>query len=266
MSCQSCKRTCTASRSGEESTIVIVPPERRILVRLNGLAGKPLQRAWLGNHHASAPFNVSKRPLWGKMTKRHLTDEALMLAYQGGSTEAFEELFARYRTRLFNYFRRSLGDPAQAEDLSQTLFLRVHRARGTYQPAAAFSTWIYTIARNLVRDALDKEGAEAARRDTTRQVWRETTEEPMSLDERIGSEYFSPETLRQHKDIAARLQQALLSLPLEQREVILLSKYEGLRFAEIAAILGCCVPAAKVRAFRALKALRAALGDVKDLC
>jgi len=88
----------------------------------------------------------------------------------------------------------------------------------------------------------------------------------MALDERVGSEHFSPETLRQRKDIATRLQQALLSLPLEQREVILFSKYEGLHFAEIAAILGCSVPAAKVRAFRALKALRAALGERKDLC
>jgi RNA polymerase sigma-70 factor (ECF subfamily) len=200
------------------------------------------------------------------MTEQHLTDEALMLAYQGGSTEAFEELFARYRTRLFTYLRRSLGDPVQAEDLLQTLFLRVHRARGTYQPAAAFSTWIYTIARHLVRDARDKERAEAARRDTTRQSWRETNEEPVSLNERIGSEHLAPETLRQRKDIATRLQQALLSLSLEQREVILLSKYEGLHFSEIAAILGCSVPAAKVRAFRALKALRAALGERKDLC
>jgi RNA polymerase sigma-70 factor (ECF subfamily) len=200
------------------------------------------------------------------MTGQHLTDEALMLAYQGGSTEAFEELFARYRTRLFTYFRRSLGDPAQAEDLLQTLFLRVHRARGTYQPAAAFSTWIYTIARNLVRDALDKERTETARRATTCQSWPETTEEPVAPAERIGSEHFSPETLRQRQDIAARLQQALLSLPLEQREVILLSKYEGLPFAELAAILGCSVTAAKVRAFRALKALRAALGDVTDVC
>jgi RNA polymerase sigma-70 factor, ECF subfamily len=200
------------------------------------------------------------------MAEQHLTDQALMLAYQGGSTEAFEELFARYRARLFNYFRRSLGDPVQAEDLLQTLFLRVHRARETYQPAAAFSTWIYTIARNLVRDALDKERKETARRETTHQAWRETAEEAVALDERIGSEHFSPETLRQRKDIATRLQQALLSLPLEQQEVILFSKYEGLPFAEIAAILGCSVPAAKVRAFRALKALRVALGEVKDLC
>jgi RNA polymerase sigma-70 factor (ECF subfamily) len=66
--------------------------------------------------------------------------------------------------------------------------------------------------------------------------------------------------------MAVRLQQAVLSLSPEQREIILLSKYEGLSFPRIAEILGCSVSAAKVRAFRALKALRAVLGDVKELC
>jgi len=200
------------------------------------------------------------------MAGQQSTDEELMLVYQGGSTEAFEELFARYRTRLFTYLRRSTGDPVLAEDLLQTLFLRVHRARATYQPLAAFSTWIYTIARHLVRDALDKAGTRTGRRETPHGSWCEAYEEPVPVEERIADKYTPSETLLQRKEIAARLQQALLSLSLEQREVILLSKYEELSFPEIAAILGCSVTAAKVRAFRALKALRVALGDVKDLC
>jgi len=189
-----------------------------------------------------------------------------MLAYQGGSKGAFEELFARYRTRLFNYLRRSLGDSVQAEDLLQTLFLRVHRARETYEPSAAFSTWIYTIARNLVRDALDKERGEIARKVIMRKSQRETDEESVPAEERIAAEHTAPETKLQQKEIATRLQQALLSLSLEQREIILLSKYEELSFSEIAAVLGCSVTAAKVRAFRALKALRSMLGNVKELC
>jgi RNA polymerase sigma-70 factor (ECF subfamily) len=194
------------------------------------------------------------------------TDEELMLAYQGGSAEAFEELFARYRTRLFNYLRRSIGDPVQAEDVLQTLFLRVHRARATYQPSAAFSTWVYTIARHLVRDALDKERRERARRVTTYKSQREADEEPVPLEERSVDEHSTPETMLQRKELAARLQHALLSLPLEHREIILLSKYAELSFSEIATIQGCSVTAAKVRAFRALKALRVALGDTGDLC
>jgi len=225
-----------------------------------------LSDPFLSNPLLSEPFNTAGIPSWGRMRQQRPTDEDLMLAYQRGSKEAFEELFARYHARLFNYFRRFLGDSMEAEDLLQTLFLRVHRARTTYQPAAAFSTWIYTIARNLVRDALDKESAERARRVTMRQSWRETDEEPIPVEERVADEHTAPETMSHRKAIATRLQQALLSLSPEQREVILLSKYEELSFSEIAAVLGCSVTASKVRAFRALKALRVALGDVKDLC
>ena len=186
-----------------------------------------------------------------------------MLAYQGGDAKAFEELFSRYKTRLFNYLRRSLGDSVQAEDLFQTLCLRVHRARETYRPEAAFSTWVYTIARNLVRDAIDRK---AVREREEPKSLSEGGEESLSLTERVGDERYAPETVFKQKEIATRLQQAFLTLSAEQREVILLSKYEGLSFPQIAEILGCSVSAAKVRAFRALKALRAALGDVKELC
>ena len=186
-----------------------------------------------------------------------------MLAYQGGSIEAFEELFARYRTRLFNYLRRSLGDPVQAEDLFQTLFLRIHRARETYRPEAAFSTWVYTIARNLVRDAMDKKAV--GERQELKNL-SEGGEESPFLTERAGDERYAPETVLRQKEMAVRLQEAVLSLSPEQREIILLSKYEGLSFLQIAGIIGCSVSAAKVRAFRALKALRAALGDMKELC
>ena len=202
----------------------------------------------------------------GRMTQRRLTDEKLMLAYQEGDAKAFEELFARYKTRLFNYLRRAVGNPMEAEDLFQTLFLRIHRAKETYRPKAAFSTWIYTIARNLVRDAMNKERAETERRETTYGSWQEVNGDPVAIEHRIADEHRAPETLLQRREIAARLQQALSSLSLEQREVILLSKYEGLRFQEIADILGCSMTAAKVRAFRALKALRTALGDTQDLC
>ena len=100
----------------------------------------------------------------------------------------------------------------------------------------------------------------------SRVTWCETRSTKKGQEERIADVYIPAETLLQRKDIAARLQQALLSLSLEQREVILLNKYEELSFPEIAAILGCSVTAAKVRAFRALRALRVALGDRKDLC
>ena len=100
----------------------------------------------------------------------------------------------------------------------------------------------------------------------TRTPLRERNEALVPGEESVATGHPTPESMLQRKEVAAHLQRALLSLPLEQREVILLSKYEELSFSEIATILGCSVTAAKVRAFRALKALRGALGDVKDLC
>lgn len=131
-----------AERSPKFSTFMSKPPQRQNSVVLNDQPQEWLQDAFwlLSNPLPCEPFNAAGIPSWGRMIQRRPTDEELMLAYQGGSKEAFEELFARYRTRLFTYLRRSLGDLAQAEDLLQTLFLRVHRAKGTYRPAAAFST------------------------------------------------------------------------------------------------------------------------------
>jgi len=76
-----------------------------------------------------------------------------MLAYREGDEEAFSILFKRYELRIFNHFLRHLGDRTVAEDLLQSTFLKIHRSRKSYQPSAAFSTWIFTIASNLLKDA-----------------------------------------------------------------------------------------------------------------
>lgn len=186
-----------------------------------------------------------------------------MMAYQAGDVDAFEELFSRYQPRLFQYLRHLLGDPAQAEDVVQTLFLRIHRARATYRPRAQFSTWVYTIARNLVRDVWARKTVEK-RHEVINTATRE--EGTLSAAEMDSMTAHTPEALLLQKQTVAPLQQALLALPPEAREVIVLSKFEGLSFAQIAAILGCSVSAAKVRAFRALKALQTILQEKGPVC
>lgn len=197
------------------------------------------------------------------MAEQRRTDEELMLAYQAGDVGAFEELFVRYRARLFRYLRHLVRDPEQAEDLLQILFLRIHRARATYQPRALFSTWAYTIAHNLVRDAHAKRATEGYQQSfMAGKDWCDPStramREPMVAN--------TPETLLAHKETAAQVQRALLTLSPDTREIITLSKLDGLSFPQIAEILGCSVSAAKVRAFRALKALHAALAEKGPLC
>src|SRR5580698_1990513 len=78
------------------------------------------------------------------------TDEALMMAFQRGSREAFAELFARHRQAIYGFFRRRLDSRERAEDLTQETFLAVIRAAARYQPRALVRTWLYGIAMNLL--------------------------------------------------------------------------------------------------------------------
>jgi RNA polymerase sigma-70 factor (ECF subfamily) len=80
------------------------------------------------------------------------SDEALMAAFAAGDEFAFERLYARYKTLMLNYFLRASGRRALAEELFQELFLRVLGARDRYQPQRPFRVWLYTLARNLLRD------------------------------------------------------------------------------------------------------------------
>src|ERR1700684_1600315 len=98
------------------------------------------------------------------------SDEVLMLQFQGGSNEAFDEIFARYREPLFGFFRRRLNSGERAEDLTQETFLAVIRATSRYEPRALLRTYLYGIALNLVaaerrkqsRSALVESGPEPA--------------------------------------------------------------------------------------------------------
>lgn len=187
-------------------------------------------------------------------------DEELMLAYGTGDDEAFTLLFQRYKRRVFNYLLRHLGDRAAAEDLLQTTFLKIHRIRKSYRPSAAFSTWIFTIATNLLRDykVSGRRHANVIELEEVRDKAAKggSFSEPVILaDER------TPELGYGEKEIADQIRQAVQSLPSDQKEVILLAKYEGFKYEEIAEILNTSVGAVKVRVHRAMKALAKVLKE-----
>jgi len=179
-------------------------------------------------------------------------DEELMLAYGAGDEEAFVNLFQRYKLRIFHYLLRHLGDRAAAEDLLQTTFLKIHRIRKSYRPSAAFSTWVFTIATNLLRDykVSVRRHANVIELEKVRDkaAMGSVFSEPVILaDEK------TPEIGYGQKEIADQIRQAVQSLRPDQREVILLAKYEGFKYEEIAEILNITVSAAKVRAHRAMR-------------
>ena len=168
-------------------------------------------------------------------------DEALMERYaREGDRAAFRVLFERYGGPLQGFFLRGVRDAVVAQDLVQTTFLHVHRARRDFDPTRPFKPWLYTIATNVRREH-----------------WRRKKRKPESPLEPGQEGSVQPEASSASDRLVRR---ALQDLPDNQREVLLLRWYAGLSFPEIATSLGIQTNAAKVRSHRAMKALRALLG------
>jgi RNA polymerase sigma-70 factor (ECF subfamily) len=170
-------------------------------------------------------------------------DEELMLAYRDGDAGAFETLYARHRGALYRFVLRSLKDRAVAEELFQEAWIRVIEARGRYAPSARFSTWLYTIAHNLLVDHWRRKGLTLV----------ELTDEHASAD--------NPAKQAEARESAARFLQVLEALPPAQREAFLLHEEAGMSVTEIAAATGTNEEAAKSRLRYAVAKLRAAVDE-----
>lgn len=166
-------------------------------------------------------------------------DSELMLRVRDGDLSKLSPLFDRHHRRLFRFFVRLSGDREASEDLVQEVFLRLLKYRHTYGADDRFSAWLYRIARNAYLDGLSRrDGAE--KRDAIEEA---PSPEP-GIEERLGR--------GEQIDL---LRRALRALPLEKREVLVLSRYQNLKYEEIAAVLNCETGAVKVRVYRALREL-----------
>jgi RNA polymerase sigma-70 factor, ECF subfamily len=162
-----------------------------------------------------------------------ISDEALMLEFQGGSRPAFDQLFARYRGPLYGFFRRRLQGDERAEDLMQETFLAVIRGADRYTPTALVRTYLYGIAMNLLA---------AERRKRFR-------------DSPPGAAASEP-TTNDAPDAVLWIRQALDKLDESEREILMLREYEQLSYADIAELLKLPVNTVRSRLFRARMALK----------
>src|SRR5687767_6146013 len=141
-----------------------------------------------------------------------------MLAFRSGEARAFEALVQRHRGAVFNFILRLTGQRARAEDLLQETWLKVVRGAQDYQPKARFTTWVYTIARNLCVDSARKESyRQAASLEAAGEG--EEGEEGRPLREALADGGISPERGAHNARVRTLLERALASLPEEQREV-----------------------------------------------
>jgi len=166
------------------------------------------------------------------------TDEALMLAFAGGERDAFADLFERYREPVWRFFRRRVPDQARADELAQETFLGLIQAASRYRPSAAFRSYLFGVAFNVLM---------AWRRKARRQGEQEMAE-------------IDPPVRAADPDTVLWVRRALAGLDRMDREVLMLREYEQLSYDEIAGVLGVPVGTVRSRLFRARMALREKLG------
>jgi RNA polymerase sigma-70 factor (ECF subfamily) len=186
-------------------------------------------------------FHNRQKDEEGKALVSLPSDHHLMLQVRSGDVGKLGILFERYHGMLFNFFLRMTGSNHVSEDLVQDVFFRILKYRNTYRDKSQFTTWMYKIARHVRFDDLKKRKPEILLEEQE-QLW--ASRDPIPID--------SLEKKQEMKILGS----ALLQLPPEKREVLILSRFQHLKYEEIASIIGCDVGTVKVRVYRATRELR----------
>jgi RNA polymerase sigma factor (sigma-70 family) len=187
---------------------------------------------------------------------KHLNDQELMRIVQSGDYSPASEIYDRYSGRIYNFAFRFLRNSEAAEDATQEVFVKMLKHANQFHGDAKLSTWLFSITANWCRDYLRKADNKSKESDDV----LITLPAPSEL---------APDRNLERRESEQRVRRALESLTAEQREAILLSRYQGLSYAEIAQIAGCSEGAVKTRVFRAMETLKKTLmGDASggDRC
>ncbi len=180
------------------------------------------------------------------------TSEELMLRVQKGDLAAFEALYKRFYNNLYQFILRFVKERPLAEDILQETFLHLFKGRGRYRKTARFSTYLFTIGRNLCLDTLKK--------------WekRHVLHDQGDLLKEAMDSSKGPSEILEETEISGIVQREIQALPGDQREVLLLSKYSGLTYEEIARIVESTQSAVKQKVHRARLSLRQNLKKLSE--
>jgi RNA polymerase sigma-70 factor (ECF subfamily) len=200
-----------------------------------------------------SPMTEEQSPLTNRY-ERLDPDVRLMLKVRDGDTKAFEELVAKYQSRLVGILTHLVSDREQAEDLAQDVFLRVYRARERYQPTAKFSTWLFTITHNVASNSLRK----SSRRKEVNIISSPSGAVPVRPLESMAKEKSALMPARQilKTEMEVVLFEAIQKLGERQRVATLLSKFEGMSYIEIGETMGLSTQAVKSLLSRARNNLK----------
>jgi len=178
---------------------------------------------------------------------------ALVQRARGGDVEAFEQLIGPHLGRLYNYLARMVGDPSDAEDLTQDAILRAHRAIRSFRGGATFQTWLYRIATNIAVDALRRRGRHEAK--------VSSLDDPVQADQgpiarEVPDTQHDPQELAETAELSQQVQKAIEQLSPKLRAVVVLFDLQGLTYEEIADTLRLPLGTVKSRLFNARTRLR----------
>lgn len=186
-------------------------------------------------------------------------DAADMVRLKAGHDSALNDLMERHAAKLYGFLVRSLQNEDDASDTAQEVFVRVYQNRLRFDEKQRFTTWLYAIASNLVKD---------------RYRWRsrhpqismdaESPEGESSIREHLPDEKPMPSDAAERQERAETIRKAISSLPEDLRTPLILAEYEEKSQAEIAAILACSVKAVETRIYRARQRLRKELAGLLE--
>jgi RNA polymerase sigma-70 factor (ECF subfamily) len=186
-------------------------------------------------------------------------DTALMLKVSQGDTPSFGLLLQRHRGSVVNHLHRLVRNHAIAEELAQDVFIRIYRSRSNYRPDAKFTTWLFRITMNIALNW---------RRDTRREAGFVRLDRDLQGGRKFqlsDGEARADEVLV-HSQRAEEIRAAIETLPPKQLAAVLMHKYEGMDYTQIAGVLGCSIPALKSLLFRAYETLRRRLAHLAPVC
>jgi RNA polymerase sigma-70 factor (ECF subfamily) len=200
---------------------------------------------------SSAALAGETEPLQSRVERQVDPDRTLVDEATSGSLDAFETLVRRYQHRVVNYVQAIVRDSGEAEDVAQETFIRAYRSLGRFRGDSAFKTWLYTIATNTARTALDRRG----RRERVADQSLDDDARALTA-EQVPSHGPDPESTLVTRDAIDR---ALATLPDELRVAVVLRDVEGLDYKEIAAVTEVPMGTVESRIFRARRKLRTLL-------
>ena len=182
-------------------------------------------------------------------------DAALMLRVKQGDTGAFEQLVNKYKQPVLNVVYRMLHDATEAEDVAQMVFVQVYKSAHRYKVSSKFSTWLFTIARNLSLNEIRRRSRHPAESLDASHPDQEDQPQRQYEDKREAS---APQRLLQG-ELEDKIEEAVLELPENQRTAIILCRQDELSYEDIAEVLGCSLSATKSLIHRGRETLKAKL-------